>query len=272
MFPNQRTFGVVSNSYTSAPAVDTSELFNKLSACGINVPDRDRKQVDFNSNIADQGAAAQATAAAVQLNNDHITTVICLCGAATSTTVMNAATGQHYQPEWVVSSFGLNDYEPLGRDQPEAQWTHAIGVSFWNKWQPLVNSPCYWAETAANPQYNYTQKAFSEIGCQQDYNVLLVLAAGIQMAGPILTPQTFAAGLAKTHFPNPPSPFYEGRVGFETDHTMVDDAALIWYDSKTPGPYSYNAATWCYVRHGTRVALGGYNLFSAMFQQETCDP
>lgn len=278
LFPPQRRFGVVNTKYTNAPDIDTTELFNKLQACGIQVASQDRKEVDYTTAYpTDQNVVQEASAAAVQLNADHVTTVICVCHAQTTQAMMEGATGQNYSPEWVISTFGTNDYEPpQGHNQPEQQWSHTIGVSFWNKWQPLADMPCYWAEHAANPSFNFQQSPFSEIGCQQDYNQLLVLAAGIQMAGPILTPQTFAAGLERAHFPNPSSPYYEGGVGFNGDHTMVKDAALIWYDPSTPGPYTYTAATWCYVNHGARVALGGYGSVNTSgttgFQGRPCDP
>src|SRR5437868_1214001 len=44
------------------------------------------------------------------------------------------------------------------------------------------------------------------------YRGVLMMAAGLQMAGPHLTPETFAAGLQKTVFPNPDTPLEEGKV------------------------------------------------------------
>ncbi|GAC1576571.1 MAG: hypothetical protein NVS3B24_06510 [Candidatus Dormibacteria bacterium] len=273
LFPPQRKFGVVNTKYTNAPSIDTSTLLNGLQGCGINVDPADHKEIDFSEAYpTDQQVVQEASAAAVDLNRDHVTTVLCICHFTTITAMMQGATAQNYQPEWLVSTFGYGDLEPAGRNQPEQQWSHALGVSFWNKYQPLPNMPCYWAERAANPSFNFQQSPFSEIGCQQDYNQLLVLAAGIQMAGPILTPQTFADGLRKTTFPNGFSPYGEGHVNFGSGHTFVDDAALLWYDPSTPSPYPYAAATWCYTRHGQRTMLDGYKSFMADFQSRPCDP
>jgi hypothetical protein len=273
LFPAQRKFGIVNTKYTNDPTIDTSTLTSGLQACGINVAPADHKEIDYSSAYpADQQVVQEASAAAVQLNTDHVTTVLCICQFSTATAMMQGATAQNFEPEWLVSTFGYGDYEPQGKNQPEQQWAHALGISFWNKWQPLANMPCYWAERAANPSFNFQQSPFSEIGCQQDYNQLLVLAAGIQMAGPILTPQTFADGLRKTTFPNGFSPYGEGHVNFGGGHTFVDDAAPIWYDPSTPGPTSYSAATWCYTRHGQRTMLDGYGSFTADFQSRPCDP
>ena len=273
LFPPQRKFGIVNTKYTNAPTIDTSTLVSGLQACGINVAPADHKEIDFSSAYpTDQQVVQEAAAAAVQLNSDHVTTVLCICHGTTVNALMQGASSQNYQPEYLLSTFGYGDYEPAPRYQPEQQWSHALAISFWNKWQPLANMPCYWAEHAANPSFNFQQSPFSEIGCQQDYNQLLVLAAGIQMAGPILTPQTFADGLRKTNFPNGFSPYYEGHVNFGSGHTFVNDAALVWYDPSTPGPTTTAAATWCYTRHGQRTTLDGYGSFVADFQSRPCDP
>ena len=71
------------------------------------------------------------------------------------------------------------------------------------------------------------------------YNELLILAAGIQLAGPNLTPETFAQGLASTTFPNPGAagaPFFQATVGFDPaalagGRDPVLGAALAWIDS-----------------------------------------
>lgn len=71
------------------------------------------------------------------------------------------------------------------------------------------------------------------------YQELMLLASGIQMAGPRLTPQSFADGLHTTTFPNPgaaTAPFYRGTVGFANgDPVMVDDYTAFWLDTRTTG-------------------------------------
>jgi hypothetical protein len=91
---------------------------------------------------------------------------------------------------------------------------------------------------------------------------MLLLAAGLQMAGPHLTPQSFAQGLRSTTFPNPGAgvaPFYQGTVGFVPgDAAMVRDFAGIWLDTRMPGPAVAGAknlnesGAFCYVGLGYR--------------------
>ena len=82
------------------------------------------------------------------------------------------------------------------------------------------------------------------------YRSLLMLASGLQLAGPGLTAETFDAGLSATAFPNPgagKAPLYQASVGFDDlDHGMVDDVALVrWRSSR-----------FCLVGGGTRWAFG----------------
>jgi hypothetical protein len=71
------------------------------------------------------------------------------------------------------------------------------------------------------------------------YNEMLMLASGIQMAGPNLTPETFAQGLRSTTFPNPgagAAPFHQAAVGFgPEDPSMVSDFLEFWLDTRTSG-------------------------------------
>lgn len=269
--PPNRTFGLVTTVYTNAPSPDTTELDNQLAACGIRIPSQDRKQMNYAGTV-DQTVAQQGAAAALQFQQDHITTVICVCHSTDTQGLFVAAEGQGYQPEWLISSFLYQDNQPNGSASPSDQWSHAFGVSFFNKYVPIPDLPCYTAEHEANPSFNPNQSAFWYYGCAYTYPGLLLLASGIQMAGPILTPQTFEQGLFKTRFPNPPSPYYEGGVGFNHDHSFVKDAGLIWYDPTTHGPNPESQGTWCYVNHGARFGLDTYAQVAAAFFSRPCDP
>jgi hypothetical protein len=82
---------------------------------------------------------------------------------------------------------------------------------------------------------------------EEVYKPLLILAAGVQLAGPNLTPQTFEEGLHRTAFPNPTDPRQLGKVGFNTgDHTFVDDAIESFWSEGATGPDGQYAGAWCY--------------------------
>src|SRR5439155_5467201 len=103
------------------------------------------------------------------------------------------------------------------------------------------------------------------------YRELLLLASGVQMAGPRLTPATFAAGLHRTRFPNPSHPIMAGAVGFGDDFSMTDDATQLWWSSSQPGPYNEGVGAWCYVDGGARYRSGTWPAGSAGLFRPPCD-
>jgi hypothetical protein len=91
----------------------------------------------------------------------------------------------------------------------------------------------------------------------QVYRPLLLLASGLQMAGPHLTPETFRDGLRRAAFPNPITALHAGAVGVpQNGYTFTRDAAEWWWDNTAKGPYSDDAAqskgAICYLDGGTR--------------------
>jgi hypothetical protein len=92
------------------------------------------------------------------------------------------------------------------------------------------------------------------------YHSLLLIASGVQMAGPHLTPYTFQSGLQGAIFPNPETPLQAGHVGFNGgSHAMTVDAAEVWWSETDPGPYPDEPAgppgVWCYGERGARHSI-----------------
>jgi hypothetical protein len=106
------------------------------------------------------------------------------------------------------------------------------------------------------------------------YQNLLVLASGIQMAGPHLTPQTFQDGLFRTRFPNPGAdgpPWYQARVGFGPgNHSMVETEAPVWWSSSGQGTGEGNPQTFCYVAQGRRYGIGEWPVGDLPFFKPPC--
>jgi hypothetical protein len=107
-----------------------------------------------------------------------------------------------------------------------------------------------------------------------------VLAAGIQLAGPRLTPESFAEGLRSTTFPNPgaaAAPFYQATVGFEDgDASMTNDFNEFWFDPSTdwqtysPQPGLNFYRTNCYVGLGRRWSGDSWPRTDAFYQERAC--
>jgi hypothetical protein len=270
----KRKFALVWSAYTNAPAPDVSEIENQLAACGITLGDKLPIVEDSTRSETSQEVVQSGAADVQRLQTDQDTTVICICHVSSTTVLTRQSTAQGYTPEWMMSSFLYNDQEineaVYSNDQ---QWAHMIGVSVWNKYTPWNQQPWYAAEHEENPTWNFQQNVGSESIFQQ-YDMLLVLASGIQMAGPILTPYTFQQALWRTHFPNPASPIYEGTAGFNNwgveDHSFVKDAALYWWSNQNEG--NYGGAAYCYLHNGLRVVIGRFPSDPSYynFQQQPC--
>ena len=260
----KRSFGIVYTSYPDSASIDLHYLVDGLSACGVTVAKQDILPVEYVAHGATQQrsttSSQEAEQAVAQLASDHITTVMFVSHSSDTIQVLEQADSAGYHPEWMMGFFDWNTAWPVNPLPPSDQWDHAFGFDYQNKLVPAPDTPWYQAVMQEDPTYPWPYAPLSYNGWYA-YEAMLLVVSGIQMAGPHLTPQTFQQGLWNTHFPNPPSPYFEGTVGFSQDHTMIKDRALIWYASQATGPWG-QSGVWCYVTHGQRYTdanlPGGY--------------
>jgi hypothetical protein len=86
------------------------------------------------------------------------------------------------------------------------------------------------------------------------YQYLDLLAIGIQMAGPDLTPQNFEQGLRAYQSPGVGP---EGRWAFPTGrYTAPQDARIVWWQSNATSPYDGYQGV--YEDNGQRYPLGAF--------------
>ncbi len=228
---------------------DTSPLVEDLQNCGAEVI-----RVEYKNDPLGQEADNQVVMA--DLQQQGVTTLIPDMEASG---LMNHASRLGYQPEWFLPGTGFQLREFNWQRSPADQTHHMFGLAIGNKGLPQADQPWYWAfkEMGASPQSD-TLDDFSNSSA---YHQVLVLASGIQAAGPNLTPQTFARGLQSLKFPNPGAgapPYYQGSVSFAGDHSMIDDVGLVWWSESAPA-YSSRVSEvggWCYVDLGIRWRLG----------------
>ena len=100
------------------------------------------------------------------------------------------------------------------------------------------------------------------------YPGLLMLASGIQAAGPNLNPGTFGQGLQGLKFPNPDtgatSPdaqlngTFAGQADFGLTHYMVKDLAASWYSPNQPSVWNGTPGANCFLRKVSKRWLGGW--------------
>jgi len=142
------------------------------------------------------------------------------------------------------------------------QLQHSFGLTMQPPSTPLADQPAFWAVNEINPSFTWDYSDINRGNILEPYRSLLLLAAGIQMAGPHLTPATFAEGLKKAAFPNPPFYTRPGSAGFaEGQHTMTTDSAIWWWDGNTQEPVDANSGgpgTDCYADNGRRYRLNAW--------------
>ena len=264
----KRKFGIfLAPFYHDDPVARRSalkQMTDRLKACGAEVPaDRIIINPVTETNAGQSLDPASASNAISQMRRADVTSIFCMCGVFPFGALARAASSNGYQPEWLGSTYGiLDDYNGLLLSAaPTEQLAHLFGISILPRHvDPLLEpynvgiqegDPAVAARTSNGDFTNFTQL----------YRPLLLLAAGIQMAGPKLTAESFRAGLLKTTFPNPVTSLNAGDVGMESQgYSFTRDATEWWYSTSAKGPYSDDDAgakgAICYLDAGRRYHHG----------------
>jgi len=263
----KRRFGlIIDAAVKGAPPVTGEPLLSISKRCGA--------EWDPTYNIVGDPTAAgdrtnKTKDAVTRMQGNGVTTIVCLCYSEYVRGAMDNSylSSPPYQPEWFLSPYGDQDTDKTVRNFPTPQNDHIISLRMWNKPLPRAQSAHWIAKREVNPTAPPDIQNFDT-----GYWNLLVLASGIQLAGPNLTPQTFEQGLQRARFPNPGCggpPEYQACVGFEGGtHTMIKDLALTYFDPSGKSlEYDYtldkNAfiqakgqGAYCFAGQGTRYRLG----------------
>jgi hypothetical protein len=252
-----RKYAIIVSDGPDGTAPPISKLLNRLAGCGIKISET--VHVDYAN------ANQDSRTAVVRLAQDGITTVIPWTSAAVLfLNLYQAADEAKYTPEWVITSNLNEDEDTAGLLGQPSQTVHSFGLRFQNKAQLVPNVPANWAIHEADPGAANISLANEKY----IYQPLMVLASGIEWAGPNLTPQTFGAALLKLKFPNPnagASPWWQAHVGFGPgDHTWFDDATpVFWNQNVTSREVAQPTGAYCYIHSGTRYRLGQWPADSA---------
>lgn len=178
--------------------------------------------------------SSQADTTLRQLKDRGITTVVCGCDPLFLTFLTAKAKEQGYFPEWVITGVAFVDNDLIGQILQRDTWSRAFGVSFAGPTQPAGTGLGYRA-------YKSVRTDEPSIGVELLYNQLDLLAIGIQMAGPALTPQSFEKGMFD--YPRRTGP--SGTWGFGPgDYATAEDAREVFWNpaagsalNRQPGAY-----------------------------------
>jgi hypothetical protein len=272
-----RRFGILYPSSASAPIqMDITPLEDRLRSC--NAP---FETDTYAADTTDSTGAPSYQSELLKFSNDNVTTVIPLMPMYSPlVTAMQDAETLGYQPEWITSDVYDQDEQFFAQNgefnAPPDQQSHMIGIDSFNKSQAQPAQYEYLAPKSVDPSYSQC--------CTNLYLLFLLLASGIQTAGPDLTPQSFQAGLFATDFPGNanagdsanPDTDHQSKVFFNpSQHTMQSDFAFQYQDpSQTNVQFNPQHGAYCYVDHGVRFAPGQLNraLVFTNAANGGCDP
>jgi len=187
----------------------------------------------------------QAAGVISRLKAGNYTSVGCGCDPQFPFYLTKKANEQGYRPEWLVMGTALTDTDEVGQLYDQDEWSRAFGASVLGKPLPIEQTTAYKAFKSVRPSEEPSTNVTTL------YNQALILALGIQMAGPSLS----AGNLEKGLFNYSPHSGDAGLWKFEPGrYTLQQDAELIWWDTKAASPVTGRPGT--YMRSGTRVTVG----------------
>jgi hypothetical protein len=177
----------------------------------------------------------QAASMIAKLKAEGVTSVILATDPVAPATFTQEATRQEYFPEWIITGSVLTDYNAFARTYDQRQWAHAFGVSTLSVRLPPESQGA-----------NFVHRWYTgDDPAADDSAGVAVLSpslffAGLQTAGPNLTPETFRDGMFTIATPKATTQvslsFGRHDLWDYDDYNGIDDATEIWWDVDAVGP------------------------------------
>jgi len=187
----------------------------------------------------------QAANLIAQMQSQGVTTIVCGCDPIIPVFLSSRANSQGYFPEFIIVGTALTDTDIVGQLWDQNFAKHAFGVSSLTEPAPVQQSIGY----AAYKTVRQDEPAFS---VDLIYYQMAQMAAGLQMAGPNLTPETFRDGMFA--YPRKLGP--AGSWGYgEHDYTAADDVREICWDPNATSNYNQKQGAFVETDH-QRYAKG----------------
>jgi hypothetical protein len=256
-----RKFGLFYNTYSNAPPPDLSSIRAALSECGIKPVEQSVAIADSSAGGqgVDQNTTQQIQSGVINMHNQNVTSIIALTHTETTKQIYAALESQQYRPEIMVSTYLFNDEDLVMDTEPADQAADTFGIRVWNKTVHVADEFWYQAVEDVDPGHNWASQPDVYYGTRNVYEGLMMLSAGVQLAGPHLTPQSFAAGLIRAKFPNPPHRNNPGKVTVGPgNHSYIEDATIVWFNPSQDDADYGTQGGFCYIDAGKRRRLGEY--------------
>ncbi|HKY16411.1 MAG TPA: hypothetical protein VJM33_15905 [Microthrixaceae bacterium] len=201
-------------------------------------------RIDLNDMVS------QATSLVAKFKSAGVTTIVCGCDPILLVYMTNKANEQQYFPEFVQTGVAFTDQDIVGQIMNQNTYGGTVGVSFAGPTVPIRGGPGYKAFKAVRPNEEPSQAA------DLIFYQLQLLAIGVQMAGPNLTPDTFEAGMFKYPARSGPAGTWKFGPG---DYTTSQDAREVYFNSTARSPQNNEPGAWIDPSNGTkRYPIGGF--------------
>jgi hypothetical protein len=190
----------------------------------------------------------QAANLVPKLQSLGVTTIVCGCDPIFPVFLSGAAARAGYYPEFINIGVALDDFDLVGQLWHPDFVKHSFGIS------PLGDD----ASKPSNQSIGYA--AYKTVRSDEPafsvdliYYQMYMLAIGLQMAGPNLTPDTFETGMFS--YPKKLGP--AGLWGFGPgDYTPQDDVREIYWDPTATSSYNGKQGAWVDPSPGARYVRG----------------
>ena len=199
-----------------------------------------------------------------RLKSSGVTTVVLFTTAAVTRSLMEAATAQEYQPEWIITGFGYHDFDGYGRANDQAQMAHAFGVG--------VLPPAYEGQPATSGLFQWywgtTQGNYAPTGTV----AVTPVYQAMHYAGPTLTAKNVQQGMFAAPALGGPAQDttnfqmgYGRTVGLPYDEhgSPGSDRTLLWWNPDITGGTQavrtiVGKGRFMYLEDGARYAYGEF--------------
>lgn len=233
---------------TSVNTEPAQHLEKIMRSCGTQVVD-----IPYSPDTAT--ASSQATSQVAQAKNSGATTVLYFSDPIAPFFSTKAMTSQAWFPEHVLVGSGLLDYDVLARLYDPQQWKHAFGPSDVVVYKPLAQQEASIVWRAAG------RKGTAYSSAELQWSYWSVIAAGIQMAGPVLDPGTFERALLSGSCDTLPWSRSHNRyvswVHFGPgDYTAGSDQKQVYWDANAISPIDGKQGAYVSLDGGRRYRPG----------------
>jgi substrate-binding family protein len=212
-----------------------------IEKAGLKVADNIEYQLDLGT------MSNQANNLIPKLKSEGITTILCGCDPVFPVFMTGEMNRENYFPEVIITGTALTDADIVGQLFNQEAAKHMFGVSPLEEPVPPTQTIAYEAYKSVRPN---DEPAFS---VDLIYFQMQMMAIGIQMAGPNLTPANFQKGMFA--YPNRLGPV--GNWGFKPhDYTGTDDVREIYWDPNKVSNYNGKQGAYVDPHPGTRWLPG----------------